>query len=185
MQPIEPAKTSADRTPPKLEFRRLAGRVKRGVFACGEREIDKWLVKSHNDHDQLKSRVTTAHLTGNPHPAAFYSLCIVVESDQDIEGHNGKLRIERAGAFAAVHLRYVATHKALQGRGIGASVMMEAITDFANVAKLTGICAMTLVAINEERAVWYEKLGFRRYGEPCARPKLLLPARSAIELVDS
>lgn len=61
--------------------------------------------------------------------------------------------------------------------------MMRALRDFGEVAQLTGICALTLVAINEQRANWYEGLGFRRYGTPCDRPKMFFPARSAIELI--
>lgn len=71
----------------------------------------------------------------------------------------------------------------LQAQGIGGVVMLYAIRDFAEVAKLTGICALTLVAISEARAKWYEKLGFKRYGKPCERPKMFLPARSALDLI--
>lgn len=173
----------AERKVPELEFKALTGRIPKGSFSCGEREIDSWLLDAHKEHERLRCRVTTAHLKGNPLPAAFYGLRICVESDADIDGHGGGFRIEKGGVFAAVQLCYIGTQRALQKQGIGGVVMAHALRGFADVARLTGICAMTLVAINEERALWYEGLGFSRYGKPCDRPKLFLPARTAIELV--
>lgn len=63
--------------------------------------------------------------------------------------------------------------------------MMHALKQFGQVADQTGICALTLVAINADKAGWYEKLGFKRYGQDCQRPKMFFPAKTAIEMISN
>ena len=170
-------------TPPNLEFRHLSGRIGRAHFSCGEEEVDDYIYGAHKEHQQLKSRVVTAHLAGNSVPVGFYGLRISMEPDSDIDGHNGVFRTQR-GHFAAVQICYLGVHHALQRRGIGELLMAHAVKEFGEVAIRTGICALTLVAINEQRAIWYERVGFKRYGkQPSPRPKLFFPARSATELL--
>lgn len=111
-------------------------------------------------------------------------MTIRIESDQDIDGHGGVFRTQDR-YFPAVQLCYLGVHRNLQGSGIGALLMAHAIREFGKVAMTTGICAMTLVAINEKRAKWYEEeWNFRRYGAPCDRPKMFFPAQSAIDLIE-
>jgi GNAT superfamily N-acetyltransferase len=111
-------------------------------------------------------------------------MSVALESDEDIEGHGGIFR-PQGRSFAAVRIGYLAVHRSLQGRGIGPVLMAHAIRAFGNVAMETGICALTLTAISEKRARWYEEnWQFRRYGKPCDRPKLFFPAKAAIDLID-
>lgn len=168
--------------PLTLEFRSLSGPIRRGSFVCGLREIDRWCADAHKDHDRLKLRVTTAHITGNPTVAGLYALRIRLESDKDINGNGGTFRMEH-GYFSAVQLCYVAVQRPLQRQGVGRLLMARAISEFGRVAKLTGICAMTLVSVDEDKARFYESLGFRQYGAPSKQPKMFLPARTAIELL--
>lgn len=167
---------------PTLEFRSLSGPIRRGSFVCGEREIDQWVSEAHKDHDKLKLRVTTAHLSGNPNVAGLYALRIRLEADKDIDGNDGAFRTEH-GYFSAVQLCYVAVQKELQRRGVGRLLMARAIQEFGQVVHLTGACAMTLVAIDEQKANFYRLLGFRPYGMPSKQPKMFLPARTALDLL--
>lgn len=114
--------------------------------------------------------------------AAVYALRIRLESDEDIDGGTDVFRRER-NHFAAVQLCYLATHRPFQRHGIGELMILHAIREFGIVADKTGICAMTLVAINAEKADWYKRLGFRQYGSECSQPKLFLPSRTAIDLL--
>jgi GNAT superfamily N-acetyltransferase len=108
---------------------------------------------------------------------------IRVENDSDIAGHKG-FRVED-GVFAAVQLCYVGTHLPLQGCGVGGVMMAHALREFAEVAMRTGICALTLIAIDEKKADWYQGLGFERYGKPSKQPKMFFPAQSAIDLISA
>lgn len=168
---------------PSLRIAPIAGKIPRRAFSCGEREIDRWVEDCHRDHDRLKSRTWTATLTNNTAAvASVYALRIRLESDDDIQGGHDVFRRE-SNHFAAVQLCYLATHRPFQRHGIGELMISHAIREFGFVADKTGICAMTLVAINGEKATWYESLGFRRYGADCAQPKMFLPAQTAIDLI--
>ncbi|KQS55932.1 hypothetical protein ASG17_07730 [Brevundimonas sp. Leaf363] len=167
-------------TPP-IEIGPFAGKIARGSFRCGEREIDRWVVDCHKDHEKLKARVWAARVE-NGSVVGLYALRIRLEPDDDIEG-GGQFFRREANHFAAVQLCYLATHWPFQRHGIGGLMTSHAIREFGHVAAKTGICALTLVAINEEKAAWYKKLGFRQYGADCAQPKLFLPAQSAIEMI--
>lgn len=167
---------------PQVTISPIARRIERRTFVCGENEIDRWVVDCHKDHGRLKSRTWTATLN-NGSVASIYSLRIRLESDEDIEGGKDVFRRE-SNHFAAVQLSYLATHRPFQRRGIGELMIMHAIREFGVVADKTGICAMTLVAINADKAAWYESLGFRSYGASCAQPKLFLPAQTAIDLLN-
>jgi len=178
------AKPKAKGPTPPLEIKRFAGRVQRGAFSCGEREIDQWLLDGHRHHSNLKSRIMAAHLKGNATLAGFYSMSIQLESDEDIEGHGGVFRTQHK-FFPAVRVGYLAVQRSLQACGIGSLLMTHAVREFGNIASSTGICALTLTAISEERADWYEReWKFRRYGKPCNRPKMFFPAQAAIDLIE-
>jgi GNAT superfamily N-acetyltransferase len=189
MQNSSKTSSEAETKPPRkavptLQFKRLSGRVQRGAFVCGEPEVDRWLTEAHKDHERLKARVVTAHLAGNPNIAAFYGLRLHIEPDEDIDGSGNIFRMQH-GYFTAVQLCYIGVQRPLQGNGIGGVVMAHALREFAEVVTRTGVCALTLVAINEKRAAWYEReLGFQRYGKPSPRPKMFYPARTALDLIE-
>ena len=170
------------RSTPSIEFKRLGQKIRRGAFVCGEREIDAWTTDAYKDHGRLTARTWAAHLKNNDEIAGLYALRIRLESDADIDGHNGVFRSEDS-RFAAVQLMYLGVQRPLQRVGIGELMMVHAIREFAHVADRTGICAMTLVAINAEKAEWYRKLGFRQYGKDCERPKMFLPALTALAML--
>lgn len=169
---------------PSFEFKRLSAPIPRGAFVCGYREIDQWVKDAHKEHGALKCRVVTAHLKGNPAVAGLYSMRIRLESVADIAGHGGVFRAEN-GYFSAVQLCYLAAQRPFQGRGlVGPLLMAHAIREFGEVAVRTGICALTLVAADERKAAFYNRLGFEYYGKPCAMPKMFYPARAAVELIE-
>lgn len=151
----------------------------------GEQDIDHWVPSAFKDHNQLRCRSWGVHLEkGNGTLVGLYALRIRLESDADIDGHDGTFSSEHSH-FAAVHLSHIGVQRKMQGVGIGELMIIHAIEEFAAVADRTGICAMTLVAINRDKANWYEKLGFRRYGADCDRPKMFLPAKSALEMTSA
>lgn len=168
--------------PAELEIRRLTEDCPRNAFKCGVSDIDKWFSKKvWKYHVHSKYRTVTAHLNGNAYPCGFYSLRV---SSGDVK-HLCAEDSERHGPadnFPAVQLTYVGVAKALQGRGIGRILMGHAMESVHSIASLAGTFAMTLVAIDEERAQFYESLGFKRYGPTSDRPMMLLPVDALFDL---
>jgi hypothetical protein len=64
--------------------------------------------------------------------------------------------------------------------------MGSVVRDFYEIIIRTGICALTLTAIDHKTAEFYERLGFVRYGVngASAQPTMLLPSRSVIDLIE-
>jgi GNAT superfamily N-acetyltransferase len=57
----------------------------------------------------------------------------------------------------------IATLKRLQGNGIGKILMLHAFAQTLRVAEYAGVYALTLEAINEEKASTYHRWGFERF----------------------
>lgn len=170
--------------PPTLEFKRLAADCNRGAFYCGDNDIDRWFKNNAlQHHNDLKARVVTAHLLGNPAPVGFYATTIRIEPESWLEGR--WFSRPQSGYFSSVQLCSVAVHRKMQRQGIGRVMMAYAIKDFYEIVMKTGIFAMTLVALDKEVAKFYEKLGFVQYGDKEATmPRMLLPAQSVVEMIE-
>lgn len=170
--------------PPTLEFKRLSADCQRGAFRCGDRDIDNWFREDAlNHHNELKFRVTTAHLPGEAKPVGFYAMVIHLESAAALQGQFSPKLFK--GSFPTVLLSRVAIDGPLQRQGLGKVLMGSAISDFYDVAVRTGIFCMTLQAINQEAAKFYKELGFVEYaGRDAVTPKMILPARSVIEMIE-
>lgn len=178
------SKTSAPDSAPsnRLQFQPLSGPLRKGAFCCGVGEIDRWFEKAHKRHSRLEARITTAHFAGNSTPVAFYALCSALEHDGALSTSGVQSYFSKAGHFSCVQIPYIGVQQQLQGNGIGRHLMIAAIRDFAQVALLTGVCALTLVALDERRAAFYATLGFKEYDREHGRPKMLMPAQTAIDL---
>jgi ribosomal protein S18 acetylase RimI-like enzyme len=150
------------------------------TFRCGVPEIDAWFhSKSHRRHGDYLVRTFTAHLIGNPQPAGFYSLTIGSEEWKSLP------RDQRGASdgshFPAVTIQYFAVHRSLQKQGIGRLLMGHALEQACDVALIAGTFAVKLVAENDGAVTFYEKLGFRTYGDLGGRPLMILPVGSLIE----
>jgi GNAT superfamily N-acetyltransferase len=168
--------------PAELDIRPLVEDCPRDRFKCGVSEIDRWFAKKvWKHHVASKYRTVTAHLGGNNHPCGFYSLRV---SSGDVK-HLCAEDSERHGPadnFPAVQLTFVAVDRSMHGLGIGRLLMGHAMESVHTIATLAGTFAMTLVAIDEERAQFYESLGFKRYGPEQDRPMMLLPVETLFDL---
>jgi GNAT superfamily N-acetyltransferase len=59
----------------------------------------------------------------------------------------------------------IATLERLQGNGIGKVLMLHAFAQTLRVAEHAGVYALTLEAIDEEKAATYKRWGFERFIE--------------------
>lgn len=171
-----------------VEFKRLTADCSRAAFSCGDSDIDRWFrKKAQTHHNGLRCRVVTAHLTGNPAPVGFYAATMRLEPIADLPREfRPTLAWWSAGHYPAFHLQYVAVQKAMQRKEFGTLLMGALINDFYEVATRTGIVALTLVAIDQETAKFYDKLGFVRFGDQEAKqPSMFLPAMSVITVRES
>lgn len=52
-----------------------------------------------------------------------------------------------------------------------------------NISRYAGVYALTLNALNEGAAAFYQALGFREFGPTSRTPLMLLPIQSIVDLV--
>ena len=65
----------------------------------------------------------------------------------------------------AIYLGMIGVHTPLCRRGIGALLLADAFRRVIQISKLAGVWALTLDAIDEEAAGYYERFDFQRFEE--------------------
>ncbi len=160
----------------------------RGVFCCGVKFIDHFIAKKCLDtHDRYKARVYVATEQGAKNVIGFYTLSLTAIKPQETSPEEAH---EKFGAWVVplVYLGQIGVHEAFQkGKGVGSALMLHAFERTLQIAEIAGTFGLALDAIDEERATWYEKIGFTRFDiEPDGRIKMLCPLttiRAALEAV--
>jgi predicted N-acetyltransferase YhbS len=93
----------------------------------------------------------------------FYSLVLSSLVPMSIVGRIGR-KFGKKREIPAVYLAAVATHTYHERAGVGAKLMLDALKRTLEIADRAGTACMTLDAVDEERALWYERLDFERFG---------------------
>jgi GNAT superfamily N-acetyltransferase len=135
----------------------------REAFSCNNDIIDAFLRdRSLKDHARYKVRVRVATVGDDPSVLGFYSLALkTLAPKKNLFGIGNKFG-ERQ--IPAVYLAMIATHADYQKKGIGTDLMFDAFEKTLSIADLAGTACLTLDAVDEEKAVWYETLSFQRLG---------------------
>jgi GNAT superfamily N-acetyltransferase len=142
----------------KLVFKPLDSTMDRAVFCCGEPELDEFFRDNAGDHhDRYLARVTVALYDGQL--VGYYWLVAQSHSSGKLsEEAMGKL--ERIEFAPCVYLGMIGIMDKLQGNGIGKALMLHAFAKTLQVAEHIGVYALTLEAINEDKAATYARWGF-------------------------
>lgn len=72
-------------------------------------------------------------------------------------------KFEKLGTGPSIYLAKLGVTEAAAKQGIGAQLMRDAFNHTLRISEHAGISTLTLEAISEEKAVWYEKLGLIRF----------------------
>jgi GNAT superfamily N-acetyltransferase len=166
----------------RLDFRRLSPDCERGDFDCDYIVINDFFNRLSLDyHQKLKSRIVTAHLDGSAKPVGFFAMKIWHEPEYEFSADSAFLsQWLYQKSLITVNLEWLAVSTEFQRREIGTHLMGQAIDDFYEVANRTGIAALTLQPIDEQKALFYKKLGFTAYGSRTI-PRMFLDSKSVIE----
>lgn len=147
----------------------------RGVFSCGVKFIDHYLAKRClRDHENHKSRVYVAAEPETHRVFGFYTLSLMSLRPEDATPDEAQAKFG-SWAIPLVYLGQIGVHQDYQrGHGIGSTLMTHAFERTLEIANLAGTFGLALDAIDEDRAQWYERLSFDRYGvEPDGRVKMV------------
>ena len=156
----------------------LSARHVRANFNCDHPDISAYFRnQALIDHDAYKVRVQVVIRDGEEDPVGFYSLVGGVLQPKEVPLFNRKFGSKRT--VPSIYLAGVAVQSECCRQGIGALLMLDAFEKVTKIAGMAGTACMTLDAIDEDKALWYEKLRFQRFGvHDDGRIKMFVPLKT-------
>ncbi len=143
-----------------LSIRPLTGRHDRSAFDSGSAALDAWLRQTAQQHQRKGiSRTFVAALHDAPHRIlGFYALTACEVLTEELPADLAK-RLPRR--IPGIRLGRLAVDRSVQGQGLGALLLVDAIERSRKVLEQVGVHALFVDAKDERAAAFYRKYGFR------------------------
>jgi GNAT superfamily N-acetyltransferase len=144
----------------------LAKPHNRAGFDCGVAKIDNYLtLTALQEQKKNLMRVFVATKPDCDHVVGFYTLTFIVWTPEQVEGDVRDKFVKSGAAMPTIYLPKIGVRQAESGKGCGSLLMRDAFKRSIAIADHAAISTLTLEAIDEEKAGWYESLGFQRFAE--------------------
>lgn len=166
---------------PRLVIEPLGRHHDRGSFACGEPALDDYL--RHRASQDARRRVARVFVAVDEPPeavAGYYTLSAAGFEKAELPTDLAK-RLPHYPVPAVVIGR-LAVSRAFQGRGLGESLLLDAIRRIVRASAEIAAYAIVVDAKNDAACTFYERYGFRRF--PSAPHRLFLPLQTAATLFE-
>lgn len=141
-------------------IRRLEKRHDRSVFACGQPLLDEWLSERAGQFDRRDlSRTFVATRPDDMIVRGYYALSthrVVYDALPTVEAKT----LPRLDV-PVVLIGRLAVDRSVQGRGLGAMLLIDALRRAVQLSANVGIRAVEVDALNEAARGFYTKFGFR------------------------
>ena len=154
-----------------MRVEKLAKAHDRSTFGCGRDELDEWFQTAAMQAQRRNRSARTTVLVDGDTVIGFYSLATHAVA-YDAAPHELVKGVPRYDAVPAVRLARLAIHEDYQGRGLGERLLATAVRDVLAAAEHVGIVLMTVDALDEAAATFYERYGFTRLDTARTRPAL-------------
>jgi ribosomal protein S18 acetylase RimI-like enzyme len=144
----------------------------RAAFSCGEAALDAYLQRQASQ--DIRRRVAQVFVAIGDAPrkiAGYYSLSAASFEKEELPAVLAK-RLPHYPVPAAV-LGRLAVDRAQQGRGLGETLLLDAIRRVARASTAIAVYAIIVDAKNERARAFYESYGFRVFAS--APRRLFLP----------
>lgn len=155
----------------------LAEHHDRETFDCGEPEITDWFRRhAWEQRSQVRSQVWE----GPSRISGYYSLKTV---SVNAEGYSSSIskKFDQNGLGVAILLCKLGVHLEEQGNGRGRALLLESIRTALDAHDRAPVNLLSVEALDEKRAQFYEKAGFTRTKD---RPlRLYMSVRFAQQLI--
>ena len=128
-------------------------------FTCGQAELDRFLTRHALQAQQSNSSQTYVALSGSD-VVGFYTLVVgqVEHADAPPRVTKGMPRYP----IPVLVLARLAIHTAMQGRGLGSGLLLDAMSRTLQVADLAGVRTLLVHAKDDRAADFYRHFGFER-----------------------
>ncbi len=135
----------------------LRGKHDFGSFACGDESLDSWLLR-YSRHVDADGSARVFVTTNGREVVGFYALAV-----GQVEARDGTRRLgkgqSRGKPIPVVILARLAVDERYQGRGIGRSLLQDALLRVVGAAQAVGIRALVVHAHEQAREL-YLRFGF-------------------------
>lgn len=91
----------------------------------------------------------------------YYLTATAVEREDAARAAGGEF--EQLDKIPALYLGMIGVHADHARQGLGTQLMFHAFRQVEKISNLAGVWALTLDAIDQEAATYYERFDFRRY----------------------
>lgn len=136
----------------------LAREHDREPFACGEAELDRWLI-DHALGAQASGSARVFVSTDADRVVGYYALA-AAQLQSEAAGKRALKGQPRSRPVPAVLLARLAVDIDHQGRGLGRSLLQDAMLRTNAAAEELGIRLMLVHAKHERASRWYARFGF-------------------------
>ena len=126
-------------------------------FACGQPELDRFLVRHALQAQQANSSQTYIAVDGDE-VIGFYT--IVAGEARHADAPDRVVKGMPRHPIPLLVLARLAVHSNRQGQGIGAGLLLDALGRTLQVADVIGIRALAVHAKDEQAAAFYRHFGF-------------------------
>lgn len=125
-------------------------------FSCGIDSLDQWL-KRRSLKNQIQGASRTYVVCDEARVVAYYALASGAVTTTQAKG---RFRRNMPDPIPVVVLGRLAVDRTLHGKGCGRSLVRDAGMRVIHAADAIGIRGMTVHALSDEAAAFYEKVGF-------------------------
>ena len=144
----------------------------RSSFSCGATELDHYIREfASQDSRRDVARVFVAVEAGADVVASYYSLSAASFRRESLSAAEAK-RLPRY-PVPAVLLGRLAVDERRKGRGLGATLLMDALNRACLASEVLGLQALIVEAHDNAAAAFYRKFGFLRFADD--KERLFLP----------
>lgn len=146
-------------------------------FANGKHPaLDLWLKERALVSEGLSSRTYAICPVGKPlRVVGYYAISMAMEERQALP--TAKLRRGMPERVPLLLIGRLALDASVQGRGLGADLLADAIRRCCAAADIAGACAIIAHAIDDDAAKFYDRYGFIH--SPLGERVMLLPIETA------
>ena len=139
----------------------LAASHDRSSFSCGKPSLDTYLQRFARQNDRLGiGRTFVAVAPGDTRVVGYYTVSNGSVTFETIPEEVRK-KLPRY-PIPVLHLGRLAVDKSVQGKGLGETLLMDALHRAASLSEDVGLYAVEVHALDHEARRFYERYGFSR-----------------------
>lgn len=148
-------------------------------FDCGEPVLDEWLIGSALNADRMGTARTFVWSDGDSRVVAYMSLC---PHEVRREGLPSKIGRGSPNVIPAILLARLALDRRLQGEGLGAQLLVDAVGRAVDAIRVAGGRLIVIDALHQRSAGFYERFAF--VPVPALPLRLVMKASDAAASLD-